>query len=94
MPVEHVTRGLSFDNLFVEVSVDRWICDGCGTRQAFHDVPGPPYGDPVPTPEKLGWHLCYPMDDGSEQSCTCPKCYAAKEAKFRAAPHPQGKATP
>ena len=83
MPIEHVTRALSFDNLLVEVSVDRWICDGCDRRQAFHDVPVP-YGEKVPTPQSLGWRLGYPMDDGDEQTCICPACHEHRLAEFAA----------
>jgi hypothetical protein len=83
MPIEHVTRGLQFENLYVEVSVERWICDNCGRRQAFHDNPQPPYGDaPPPNPERLGWKLKFPLDDGSEEGCTCPKCYAEQMARL------------
>lgn len=82
MPIEHVTRCLSFENLLVEVSVDRWICDDCGRRQAFHDVPTPIWPEKVPTPQSLGWSLHFPMDDGSEQGVTCPKCLEEKRSKY------------
>lgn len=82
MGIEHVTRALSFDNLVVEVSVDRWICDDCGRRQAFHDVPTP-YMEKVPTPSSLGWRLGYPMDDGEEQTCICPACAEKNDAEYR-----------
>lgn len=82
MPIEHVSRHLSFDNLLVEVSVARWICDDCGRRQAFHDVPTP-YNEKVPTPSSLGWRLGYPMDDGQEQGCICPGCCERRDAECR-----------
>lgn len=79
MPIEHVTRGLSFDNLYVEVSVYRWICDDCGARQAFHDVPEP-YGEIVPTPGSSGWRILHSWDDG-EEGARCPTCAAARDAR-------------
>jgi len=78
--IEYVTRGMTFDNLYVEVTVIRYICNECARRECFHDVPTP-YGEAVPTPQGRGWELIYPIDDG-EQEARCPQCVASHK------PHP------
>lgn len=81
MPIEYVTRGITFDNLCVDVTVLRYTCDDCGRRQAFHDVPTP-YGESVPTPQSLGWQLLHSFDDdGGQEGARCPHCIADREAK-------------
>jgi phage FluMu protein Com len=78
MPLEYVTRCMSFDNLLVEVKVVRWICDDCLRCEAFHDTP--PYGENLPTPQSRGWQLVARFDDG-EDGARCPKCVADLEAR-------------
>ena len=72
MGIEYVTKEISFDNLLVEVSVVRYICDDCARREAFHDVPTP-YNELVPTPQDKGWHIITPIDDGPE-GARCASC--------------------
>lgn len=81
--IEYVTRGLTFDNLYVEVTVQRWICKYCSWRETFHDTP--PYGETVPTPQTRGWQIIYPDSDG-EQECRCRKC--SEQARSRTLPAP------
>lgn len=84
MSIEYVTKGICFDNLLVEVSVVRYICEDCGRREAFHDVPTP-YNEVVPTPQGKGWRIITPLDDGPE----CARCAACAKAKEdREMPHP------
>lgn len=75
MPIEAVSKMVGFDNLLVEVSVLRYICntEGCGSRECFHDVPTP-YNEPVPTPSGRGWSHGMAIEDGSEQPVFCPQC--------------------
>lgn len=75
MPIETVSRHLGFENLLVEVTVQRWICDDCHRREAFHDT-HKPYNEHVPSPQERGWRLGFPLDDGSEQTCFCGPCSA------------------
>lgn len=72
MPIERVSRTMGFDNLIVEVSVMRWICDTCARRECFHDVPTP-YGEQVPTPKGRGWVILPAWTDG-EENAKCPDC--------------------
>ena len=74
MPVEYVTRGLSFENLYVEITVCRYICDDCGRRECFHDNPTAPIDENHRTPDEQGWALLYSHDDGAEQGCRCRRC--------------------
>ena len=75
MPVEHVTRTMDFDNLVVEVSVYRYICNACGQRECFHDVPTP-YNQIVTTPSDRKWKLKFPPDGDGEQEAYCKNCEA------------------
>lgn len=82
MPIEHVSRSMSFDNLYVEVTVVRYICDDCARRECFHDT-HKPYGEVVPTPQSKGWQILTAWSDG-EEGARCPPCVAsiaAREAK-------------
>lgn len=72
MPVEHASRTLSFDNLCVEVSIYRYICDRCGNREAFPDVPMAEGYTERSAGEK-GWRFTNQFHDG-EADCLCPKC--------------------
>ncbi len=78
MPIEYVTRGVSFENIVVEAKAVRWICDDCGRREAFHDTP--PYGEDVPTPQSRGWKIITPWNDG-EEGARCPKCESDLRAR-------------
>ena len=73
MPIEHVSQIVTFDNLCVEVSVYRYICDNCGRRECFHDEPTP-YGEKIPTPSERGWEIREPLDDGV-QGARCAQCH-------------------
>lgn len=73
MPVEAVSKMVSFDNLSVEVSAYRYICNVCGTRECFHDVPTP-YMEQVPTPSSKGWAHGIAIEDGEETPVYCQNC--------------------
>lgn len=79
MPIEHVSRTMGFDNLIVEVSVIRYICDCCARRECFHDVPTP-YGEAVPTPQSRGWRILPAWTDG-EEGARCPDCIRLDEQR-------------
>lgn len=88
MPIDYVTRGITFENLLVEVTVLRYVCDDCGRRQDFHDVPTP-YNERVPTPQSLGWQILGSFDDdGGQEGARCPNCIAERVAKEREAKAP------
>lgn len=77
MPIEYVTRSMGFDNLIVNVTVRRYICDDCARRECFHDVPPPPYGESHATPTDRGWSILPAWHDG-EPGARCPECNKPK----------------
>lgn len=71
--IEYVSKMVGFDNLLVEVSAFRYICNVCGARECFHDVPTP-YMEIVPTPTGRGWSHGLAIEDGEEQPVFCTNC--------------------
>lgn len=71
MSTEMITRSLSFDALYVEVTVCRYICDRCSRRECFHESPEAPAG--TKSASACGWQPLIGHDDG-EQEWICPKC--------------------
>ncbi len=70
MPIERVIKSVLFDDLVVGCSAWRYICDSCGYRECFPDVPMPE-GRSEMDASRRGWRLSY-IDEG----CTCPECVA------------------
>jgi len=90
MSIEYVSRHLSFENLLVEVTVQRWICDSCGRRECFHDS-HKPYNEHVPDPKERGWRLGITLEDGDQEPCWCRKCCEERDAREAIRALPQGK---
>jgi hypothetical protein len=87
MPIEHVTRAVAIDNLAVFVSAYRYVCDHCGNRETFADVPMPE-GNSEFDAQRRGWRILWENDGEGAQ---CPACSARRDAKARASQEPQTK---
>lgn len=83
MPVEQVFRAIAIDDLAISVSAWRWICDVCGRRETFPDVPMPE-GASEFDPGNRGWRLNWRTDG---EACICPTCAVRGKAP---APAPEG----
>lgn len=80
MPIEHVSRSISIDDLLITVEVDRWICDDCGRVETFPDIP-PVEGMDLRTPSLRGWRISYFVGNGD--GCRCPRCIGDDEVRDR-----------
>lgn len=89
MPVEQVIRAVAIDDLAVCVQAWRWICDDCGRRDTFADIPMPE-GHSEMDAQRKGWVVRW--DHGSDgELCRCPSCCARRSPALspadREAPH-------
>lgn len=81
MPVEFVARSLTIDDLAIQVTAYRYICDGCGSRGTFPDNPMPEGHSEVDASRK-GWRIYWDVDD--QERCRCPHCSAKVDARIAA----------
>ena len=72
MPVEHVSRTVTIDDLAIVVTAWRYVCDTCGRVDAFADVPMPE-GHNEWDAQRRGWRFCI---GGENDRCKCPSCVA------------------
>jgi hypothetical protein len=72
MPVEHVTRAVKIDDLPLLISAWRWVCDGCGRRDTFPDIPMPDGASEMDA-QRTGWKIMWGPDSDGEK-CRCPNC--------------------
>lgn len=74
MPVEQIIRAVAIDDLAICVQAWRWICDECGRRDTFADIPMPE-GHSEMDAQRKGWRILWgPESDG--ELCRCPGCIA------------------
>jgi hypothetical protein len=82
MPVEQIIRAVAIDDLAICIQAWRYICDDCGRRDTFPDIPMPE-GRSEMEPQRKGWVIRW--DYGSDgELCRCPQC-ATKKSRAVAA---------
>lgn len=78
MPVEQVIRAVAIDDLAICIQAWRWICDDCGRRDTFPDIPMPEGRSEMEAQQK-GWLIRWDIESDGEL-CRCPQC-AAKRSR-------------
>lgn len=81
MPVEQIIRAVAIDDLAVCIQAWRYVCDDCGRRDTFPDIPMPE-GRSEMEPQRKGWVIRWDAGDG--ELCRCPNCSMAKARTLRA----------
>jgi len=76
MPVEQVIRAVAIDDLAICVQAWRWICDDCGRRDTFPDLPMPE-GHSEMDAQRKGWKIRWDHESDGEL-CRCPGCCARR----------------
>jgi hypothetical protein len=76
MPVEQIIRAVAIDDLAICVQAWRWICDDCGRRDTFADIPMPEGHSEIDAQRK-GWRIRWDLASDGEL-CRCPGCCARR----------------
>jgi hypothetical protein len=88
MPVEQVIRAVAIDDLAICVQAWRWICDDCGRRDTFADIPLPE-GHSEMDAQRKGWRVRWDQASDGEL-CRCPGCCAHRSASALSPSHREG----
>ena len=73
MPVDQIARAVAINDLSVIVTAWCYVCDDCGRRDTFPDVPMPEGRSEFEASQK-GWRMR--MDSDDNEMCRCPSCCA------------------
>jgi hypothetical protein len=72
MPVDQIVRAVAINDLVICVQAWCYICDDCGRRDTFHDIPMPEDRSEF-EPQHKGWRLHYDRQTDDELA-RCPVC--------------------